>query len=586
VSKVVASFFYCDATGKPLARIDRIEPGWHGRSKEFLPYASDGNGGFVDRPGLNGLKLPLYHADEVRAAIDAGETVYLTEGEGKCDALRAMLRSAGSAAAVTTIQGGASAPMRPEHTSSFSGVTRAVLPADSDDAGRRAARSRAQRIADADPECDVRILDLYAERNDGSDIANWLAESHSLGELDNLVNEASRVSQSPLSGERNMPEASAPKTHIVTRSLSEIEPREVQWLWERRIIRGDFGIIAGLPGVGKSYLCAAIAAYLSRGLPLPGQAAREPCDVILLALEDEPESVLRPRFERLGADLSRVHVIDGVSAGDGIAPFSLKHVDLTAELLQRIPGTALIIIDPIASELGGVDTWRSTEVRAILDPFLGLTRSRRVGVLAVGHTTKRSDGHALLKVEGSLGGFVGRARYLLGVGEDENGQRGVGVLKSNYGATAGVPVVRYAIDETGTFSWGEETTAIEASDLFAAPASQQERSASEEARDAIIDALRGGELLAEGLAKQVRASGVHDATFNRERSNMRKQGKIERLGGGVAGPVRWRLLSIDSQEAPQIRTLSSAKECPAMRKSERGERASLFDVDGVDAIVW
>ncbi len=163
MSKIAASYFYRDEHGKPLARIDRIEPGWQGRSKEFLPYASDGNRGFADRPGLNGLKLPLYHVDEVRTAIDARETIYVTEGEGKCDLLRAILRSAGCAAAVTTIQGGASAPMRPEHTSSLAGVRRAVVLADSDDAGRRAARSRGQRIADEYPSCDVRVVDLYPD---------------------------------------------------------------------------------------------------------------------------------------------------------------------------------------------------------------------------------------------------------------------------------------------------------------------------------------------------------------------------------------------------------------------------------------
>lgn len=583
---VVASYVYPE-NRIPVARVDRVEPGFDGASKSFLPYLwNSTEGRYNERSGLNGVKLPLYRVDEVAAAIAAKEPIFLGEGEGKCDRLRAALRKSGSQAAVTTIAGGANALIRRDHIAALSGAERIYVLADSDIPGCGAATERGQAIASAYPMSDVRIIDLYPDRNDGSDVADWLAEGHTLVELDALVEAASRVQHSPMADNHDTPAVGSPEARIITRSLAEVESRDVRWLWEQRIIRGDFGMMAGLPGAGKSYLCDAIAAYLSRGLPLPGQSVREACDVILLALEDAAESVLRPRFERLGADLSRVHVIDGVSAGDGIEPFSLKHVDLTAELLQRIPGTALIIIDPIASELGGVDTWRSTEVRAALDPFLGLTRARGVGVLAVSHTTKRSDGHALLKVEGSLGGFVGRARYLLGVGEDGNGQRGVGVLKSNYGATNGVPVVRYAIDETGAFSWGEETTTIEASDLFGAPASQQEHSASEEARDAIVDALRGGEIFAHELAKRVHASGVHDATFNRERSKMRKQGKIERLGGGVAGPVRWRIRSIDLHDEPQIRTLSSAKEWPTARKSERGEQALLFGTDGEKTIAW
>ena len=265
MSKVIASYAYHNVQGDSLARIDRIEPGWHGRSKEFLPYL-DGKGGYVDRPGLNGVKLPLYHADEVCAAINAGETIYVTEGEGKCDALRAVLRRSGSAAAVTTIQGGAIAPMRPEHTSSLAGITHAVVLADSDDPGRRAARSRGQRIADEHRSCEVRIIDLYPDRDDGSDVADWLAEDHSLKELGSLLNAAAKVERSPVAfsataragtQSRGSEERNSRALDLVR--LSEVLPESVEWLWRARIPRSKVTLLVGDPGGGKSFASLAIA---------------------------------------------------------------------------------------------------------------------------------------------------------------------------------------------------------------------------------------------------------------------------------------------------------------------------------------
>jgi len=559
---IVARYDYPEADGTLVGYELRHEPGLNGGKKSFTLHRADGS------PGLGGIWLPIYCLPEVRAAIESGATIYFGEGAGKANDLRDALRAAGSNAAVTTIAGGANAPLREEHIQSLVGARHVVMLADSDIPGDGAATERAQKVVDAYPSCDVRIVDFYPDQGDGSDVADWLKEGHAVAELPDLVEAAPRVTAkisrngTALGGERS----------IVTRALAEVETREVRWLWKNRIVRGEFGIIAGLPGIGKSYLLAAIASALSCGGDLPDDdERREPIGTLLLSLEDSPETVLRPRFERLGADLNRVRIIDGVHRGNEqiVEPFAFPHVALMDELLDRIPEIALVVIDPIASRLGGVDTFRSNDLRAILDPFIERLSARGVTVLAAAHTTKSREGHAMMKIEGSLGGFVGRARFVLGAGRDESGQCFIGLLKSNYGPMEGVPVVGYSIDATGAFAWSGESFGIDAGDLFMPPASEQDRSASEEARDAILDALRdGGELSAADLARRVRTAGVLPGTLNRVRSNMRREGKIERLGGGVAGPVRWRLASIDSHQLPQIRTLQGAKECSSLRKSD------------------
>lgn len=188
-ARVVASFVYDDGRQKPVARVDRVEPGRGGRGKEFLPYLHDGDG-WAKRAGLNGRVLPIYRRGEVLEATRAGRTIYLVEGEGKGDKLRAALRSAGVAAAVTTIAGGAKAKLQPEHLADLGGAGAVVVLPDADEVGRSAARRRADAIAHAHSRIDVRIVDLYPGSDSKLDIADWLMDGHDVSELIALVADA------------------------------------------------------------------------------------------------------------------------------------------------------------------------------------------------------------------------------------------------------------------------------------------------------------------------------------------------------------------------------------------------------------
>ena len=62
---------------------------------------------------------------------------------------------------------------------------------------------------------------------------------------------------------------------------SEIEPKEVKWLWYPYIPFGKVTLLQGDPGDGKSKLMLSIAALLSKGEPLPfTEEETEPMTVI------------------------------------------------------------------------------------------------------------------------------------------------------------------------------------------------------------------------------------------------------------------------------------------------------------------
>ena len=79
---------------------------------------------------------------------------------------------------------------------------------------------------------------------------------------------------------------------------SEIEPKEVKWLWYPYIPFGKVTLLQGDPGDGKSKLMLSIAALLSKGEPLPFTETEEiePMTIIYQTTEDDADDTVVPRF--------------------------------------------------------------------------------------------------------------------------------------------------------------------------------------------------------------------------------------------------------------------------------------------------
>ena len=77
---------------------------------------------------------------------------------------------------------------------------------------------------------------------------------------------------------------------------SEIEPKEVKWLWYPYIPFGKVTLLQGDPGDGKSKLMLSIAALLSKGEPLPFTETEEnePMTIIYQTTEDDADDTVVP----------------------------------------------------------------------------------------------------------------------------------------------------------------------------------------------------------------------------------------------------------------------------------------------------
>jgi len=319
---------------------------------------------------------------------------------------------------------------------------------------------------------------------------------------------------------------------LTTRCFSEVEAKPVCWLWPGRIARGKLTIIAGNPGLGKSQITANIAAVVTTGGRWP--VDRHQCnlgDTLFLSAEDDPADTLRPRLEAAGADLSRVHIVDGVIAGyagDGSATnrfFSLQaDIQALSTKLAELESVAAVVIDPISAYLGDTDSHKNAEVRGLLAPLSELAARHNTAIIGVSHLSKTEGKQALMRVTGSLA-FVAAARaaYLVTADQQDKARRLFLPMKNNLGpdatglafriegATIGSPA---GLLETSRVSWEPDSVRITADEAMQAE-SAFTNSALGMAIDWLRETLDDEPVEAARVFELAKAEGIAEKTLQR-----------------------------------------------------------------------
>lgn len=163
--------------------------------------------------------------------------------------------------------------------------------------------------------------------------------------------------------------------------------------------------------MGKSSPLCDWTARITSGEVWPdGAAASAPRSVIFLASEDGLEDTLAPRMLAAGADLNSVQVIRSrVDENNSRRGFNLQ-VDL-ADLevgIEKRGNVRAVILDPVSSYLGKVDSHKNADVRAMLDPLGEMAARLKVSVICNNHFSKGGD-TANNRIIGSVA-FVNQAR--------------------------------------------------------------------------------------------------------------------------------------------------------------------------------
>jgi len=235
---------------------------------------------------------------------------------------------------------------------------------------------------------------------------------------------------------------------LVVTTVADVSTTPIRQLWPGFLYLGKVAILAGDPGLSKSTLALAIAAAVSTGgrWPLTDETAPDG-DTLIFAAEDDIADTVRPRLEVAGADVSRIHYVQGVFDGATDPTgrridhgFQLsRHVAQLDEHLRSAGGRVrLVIIDPISAYLSGTDAHKNAEVRQALQPLVRLAQDHDVAVLLVSHLNKAIETRAIYRVSGSIA-FAAVARTILLVSRDPDDAdcRHLVVAKNNVGRDSG-----------------------------------------------------------------------------------------------------------------------------------------------------
>lgn len=246
-----------------------------------------------------------------------------------------------------------------------------------------------------------------------------------------------------------------PKAELIR--ASEIEPKEVRWLWYPFIPFGKVTLLQGDPGDGKSTFMLTIAALLTRGEPLPftePEIPPAPMNVIYQTTEDDADDTIVPRFIKAGGDRERLLFIS-----ERDSPISFD--DRRIKEAIKVCGAKLMILDPLSSYIGNCQINAANEVRPQFNHLIRITKETGCAIVIINHLNKMYGTKAIYRTPGSID-IVGAVRSALLIGRSkENEDERVMVQQKSNLAPTGAAIV-FSVGENGvTFIKESELTADE-----------------------------------------------------------------------------------------------------------------------------
>jgi AAA domain len=339
-----------------------------------------------------------------------------------------------------------------------------------------------------------------------------------------------------------------------------------RWLWRGKVPEGAVSLLAGRPKLGKSLLTVWLAAQLSRGL-LEGDYREQPARTLLIAAEDPPDLIVKPRLIAAAADESLVGTlvqdrqdrqdrpreeVGGLGGLDGAGTYARRiTIPDEYELLEQIVvenEVALVVLDPINSFITHkVDAHRDAEIRRVLDPLAALAARRRFSSLAVVHLNRRSDTDILNRITGSAG-YGGSARSILTFGRHpENPVQRVVAAEGNWQKESQSDLfeIREVVvfpdvdpdDQTQPALVHIGVSELESSDLI--DQFDDERTAIEEAKDYLYGELVGGPVPVADLRRGAEANGLSWRTVERAKKLLGVDARRVSSASSPRGAGRW-----------------------------------------------
>ncbi|HEY2760761.1 MAG TPA: AAA family ATPase [Pirellulales bacterium] len=348
------------------------------------------------------------------------------------------------------------------------------------------------------------------------------------------------------------PDLPPPPPECVVVNMSDVEPREIEWLWPNRIPLGKLTGINGNPGLGKSFLTLDLAARTTTGARWPDGSGNAPLgSVVILTAEDDLGDTVRPRLDAAGADVSKIIAIEAVRGHNESGQYDRlfdvsRDMDELHSVLSALIDCKLVIIDPISAYLGKTKSHDNAEVRGVLAPLSALAAEFGVAMIVVSHFRK-GEGSAINATMGSMA-FVAAVRGAYAVTKDPNdptNQRRLFLpIKNNIGNDrTGLAYSLSTRRESGGIPfclWEAEPVTTTADEALSLPLNKRGPAPDErnQAADYLLAALTDGPRPAREMYEAAeQMHGIKKRTLDRAKRDL----KIEAFRVTVPGRWLWRL---------------------------------------------
>lgn len=331
------------------------------------------------------------------------------------------------------------------------------------------------------------------------------------------------------------------------RKASKIAPEKINWLWRDVLARGKLALLGGNPGAGKSQVSVSVAASISTGGNWPTSVERvQQADVVILNIEDDPADTTIPRLMAAGANLDRVHIVEG--------QVNLQQdITLLRDAIAEIGDVALVIVDPITAYLGKADMNNSGEVRAITNALTLLAHDYNLSVLLLHHLNKSADQDAAYRFQGSVA-WLAAVRTAYVVKKEDTGRVIMAPAKSNVGSDQ--QAFAYSVQPVTLAASGIETSKVvwEASafNTTAAQALAERNDGGKlaEAEEFLRTLLSDGPVEQTTIDEDAKQLGLSWATIRRAKKELGVTSYKEKGANG-----RW-LWSLEGAQSPQSKVLN------------------------------
>jgi len=251
-----------------------------------------------------------------------------------------------------------------------------------------------------------------------------------------------------------LPESKA-TTSLNLICLADVEEEAISWLWQPYIPIGKITILEGDPDSGKSFLSLKLAAHITTGKKIPFDrdctASKLPRNVLMLVGEDGAADTIKPRFRKVGGEMSRLTLLDGLvtrkeGENDVYSGITLDNIPALEEALRKLR-PALVVIDPFQCFLGAkVDMYRANETRPILSELARLAERYDCALLLIRHL-KKQDSKTIYRGIGAID-ILAAARSVLLAGRNPEPASVTDLIRIDASGAVLEPKDRFAIVQT------------------------------------------------------------------------------------------------------------------------------------------